>query len=60
MRQLLTESLVLCTLGGATGLLVAQWALAVLLAISPANLADLGPGFTELSGARVHRARSRC
>ncbi|HEY2152312.1 MAG TPA: ABC transporter permease [Vicinamibacterales bacterium] len=42
-RQLLTESLVLCTLGGAAGLLVAEWALSVLLAISPADLSDLGP-----------------
>jgi putative ABC transport system permease protein len=41
VRQLLTESLVLCVLGGSLGLLVAQWSLAVLLAISPVDLADL-------------------
>jgi putative ABC transport system permease protein len=43
IRQLLTESLVLCVIGGAMGLLVAQWSLALLLAISPVDLADLGP-----------------
>ena len=60
IRQLLTESLVLCLLGGGLGLLVAQWGLALLLAISPVDLADLGHGSPELSGARFHRRRVAC
>jgi putative ABC transport system permease protein len=42
MRQLLTESVVLCVLGGALGLLAARWSLDVLLALSPPDLVDLG------------------
>ena len=38
VRQLLTESLVLCTLGGAAGLVLGQWALAALTASLPGEL----------------------
>jgi putative ABC transport system permease protein len=38
VRQLLTESLVLAVLGGAAGLLVAVWGLAILLTLSPVDL----------------------
>ena len=41
VRQLLTESLVLCALGGAVGLLLGHWALAALTASIPGDL----PGF---------------
>jgi putative ABC transport system permease protein len=42
MRQLLTESLVLGLTGGLVGLLVAQWSLAALVAMSPVDLTTLG------------------
>ena len=42
IRQLLTESSILGVLGGAAGLLVAYWSLALLLALSPVDLTSLG------------------
>ncbi len=42
IRQLLTESLVLGLVGGGVGLLVAQWSLELLIALSPVDLTTLG------------------
>lgn len=41
VRQLLTENLLLAVLGGASGLLLAQWCLGVLLSIRPNNIPRL-------------------
>jgi putative ABC transport system permease protein len=43
VRQLLTETLLLCVLGGAAGILVASWSLAAMLAVSPVDLTLFGP-----------------
>jgi putative ABC transport system permease protein len=42
IRQLLTESLVLGLLGGVLGLLIAQWSLDVMVALSPIDLTQVG------------------
>ena len=43
MRQLLTEALLLGVLGGLAGLVVAQWSLDAMLALSPVDLGLFGP-----------------
>jgi putative ABC transport system permease protein len=42
IRQLLTESLVIGFAGGALGLLIAQWSLDAMLALSPIDVTQLG------------------
>jgi putative ABC transport system permease protein len=42
IRQLLTESIVLALAGGGVGLLIAQWALDAMIAVSPVDLTQIG------------------
>ncbi len=56
VRQLLTESLLLAILGGLLGIMVAAWAIPVLLALSPADIT----GFAEISLNRTVLTFSLC
>ena len=46
LRQLLTESVILCTLGACGGLLLARWLLGLIPAALPPAPVKLAPGFT--------------
>ena len=59
VRQVLTESLVLALLGGTAGLILAWWALPVLVASAPEGVPRLSAATLNIAGDRGRRGAGR-